>query len=83
MGDLIKRLRSIEHADVPQKYLMLEAAIEFERLKAENARLRTALDDLVTLKDYRDWHGRTPEYLEKKPSAWQQARDALQDKDND
>lgn len=32
--ELIERLRSIEHADVPQKYLMLEAAEALSRLTA-------------------------------------------------
>ena len=37
MSELIKSLQSVEHADVPQKYLMIEAAQEIERLSAEGA----------------------------------------------
>jgi len=32
--DLVKRLRSPEFADVAEKYLMVEAAAEIERLRA-------------------------------------------------
>ena len=32
MPEIIERLRSVEHADVAQKYVMLEAAAEIERL---------------------------------------------------
>jgi hypothetical protein len=35
MSDLVERLRSVEFADVPQKYLMLEAANELERIAVE------------------------------------------------
>lgn len=52
-------------------------AIDNRRLTAEGTLLRKALNDLVALKDYRAWHGKTPAYLKKKPAAWQQARDAL------
>lgn len=34
MIELIRRLRSVEHADVPQKYLMLEAAEKIEAMLA-------------------------------------------------
>jgi len=40
--------------------------------------LAGALQDLVTLKEYRDWHGKMPEYLEKKLLVWHQAHDVLQ-----
>ncbi len=49
-----------------------------QRAEARIAELEAALRDLVTLKDYRDWRGKTPEYLEKKPAVWLQARHALE-----
>ncbi len=50
---------------------------ERDAVFAESSALSNALDDLVTLKDYRDSYGKTDEYLAKKPAAWQQAREAL------
>jgi len=35
MTDIVERLRSPEFADVSEKYLMAEAAVEIERLRGE------------------------------------------------
>ncbi len=48
MTDIVERLRSPEFADVAEKYLMVEAATEIERLEAEIKELR---DDLSTFYD--------------------------------
>lgn len=67
----ITTLAEIRQHDPMCKFRLLsESQVRIEVLSA-------ALLDLITLKDYRDWHGKTPEYLEKKPLAWQQARDVL------
>ncbi len=79
------------NSSASQCALVREATAEIGSLRRENViltnalglssvelkRTRKALSDLVALKEYRDWHGKTPDYLEKKPLAWQQARDAL------
>ena len=48
-----------------------------EKAEAERDRLREALQWLVRLKDTKDKHGKTTEYLEDKEPAWTAAREAL------
>ena len=43
-------------------------------LKAENVALRAVLDELLTVKYIRDSEGHTPEYMERKPKAWEEAK---------
>ena len=57
--------------------------IAYGQLESENERLRAALDNPVTLKDYRDLHRKTPDHMEMKPLAWPRTRKALQDQDNE
>lgn len=39
--------------------------------------LHDALLELFTLKELKDKHGKTPEYLKRQPIAWQKAKEAL------
>ena len=52
-----------------------------QRLIARSARknmhLRTALQRLINLKDYKDTEGKTEWYLEQQPDAWENARSVL------
>jgi len=50
---------------------------ECETLRADNARLRAALELLVNLKDERDNFGKTLQYEARKVDAWDSARAAL------
>ena len=52
--------------------------IEIEDLRADNKRLREALEELVFLKDHKDKNGKTDLYRMIQPDAWESARDALQ-----
>lgn len=63
--------------NVTLSFVSIRNHLLWRRRPKEVSTLRKALEDLVTLKEYRDWHGKTSEYLEKKPLVWQQARDAL------
>jgi len=68
-----KAANELEHQSTSIDMLQAEIAGYEERQQE----LTKALEDLVTLKDYKCWHGKTPDYLEKLPIVWQQARDAL------
>jgi hypothetical protein len=54
------------------------AKIEVTQTKVVALRFREALAELVALKDLKDAHGNTPEYLERQPKAWDTARKRLE-----
>ena len=53
----------------------------WEEGEAERKRLRSALVELVALKDLKDTEGRTAAYEQRQPLAWQAAREALGESD--
>ena len=55
--------------------LSIEA--ELEDLTAERDRYKAALGELVALKELKETHSKTVEYLRRQPLAWQRAREAL------
>ena len=57
-----------------------EATRIIEELKAENERLREALEMLVELKEIKDLQGKTQYYEENQPIAWEKAKEALKNK---
>jgi len=46
-------------------------------IEAENRKLKTALQNLVNLKEYKDKNGKDAHYLREQPKAWKMAKDAL------
>lgn len=60
-----------------------DVLIENDRLKAENERLREALEELIQLKDWNDRNGKDEHYLNARERAWTQAREALQQEGGD
>ncbi|HXI16822.1 MAG TPA: hypothetical protein VNM48_10640 [Chloroflexota bacterium] len=51
----------------------------WEEGEAERARLRDALEELVALKPLKDTEGKTADYEQRQPLAWQAAREALRE----
>lgn len=71
-GGVVHRSESCLRSQI--KALLLD---EIERLRQQNAALRSALSELVTLKD--EVKPRDPtDYERRKPAAWQAAREALE-----
>ncbi len=57
--------------------VVVSSATAVAALKADNERLRAALERLVMAKNEKDRHGDTPVYQALKKGAWEAARAAL------
>jgi len=74
------RYRSIKRANERIEGLLWDGSRLFDakiRAEGQEARLRAALAELVALKTLKDTEGRTADYEQRQPAAWQAAREAL------
>ena len=58
----------------PEEQLKLAA---YNVVIKNNQELRAIIRELLTLKWYKDTFGKTPEYLERQPKAWEKAMEAV------
>lgn len=55
-------------------------AKELEALKAERDALKSALEELIQVKDWKDKNGKDEHYEKAQPLAWENARKAINNK---
>lgn len=82
MPDLESRLRefrSVQIRDGSASETAMDYAEDLiDALVVETKSLRAALVELVALKDLKDAFGKTPDYEDRQPKAWEAARAALE-----
>lgn len=70
------RRRSVLYVNSEENYPLPEPPKRWR--PATKCELQDALKELVALKDLKDTHGKTPEYLARLPKAWKNARALLE-----
>lgn len=68
---LIQEIKSLKKQLRPG---LISDVNELDYLKQENEKLKTVLRELVSLKELKDTLGKTTEYMERQPKAWERAK---------